>query len=241
MRYYTKGDIKYNKNMARAIIKETDDKSSDEKSSEGTSNDEKTSDGSSSDGSSSDGSSSDGTSSNGKSSDEKSGDGTSSDEKSNDEKSNDETSNDGTSNDGKSSKNKAMGCRISRDKCRFFETRIKDDAAILGKVLQSMIERTSQMESRMKKWLLEKGETNIPNWDEMFEGDDFPIIDVQMNGADDENQTGYFVDGQMPSTTEPIDDDTMTDDDVQAFYAQLCLYNMYNCPMPTGEPIYEEQ
>lgn len=59
--------------------------------------------------------------------------------------------------------------RIFRDRNRFFETRIKDDVLILGKVLESMIERTTEMEKHLEKVLIDAGETDLPNWDELFE------------------------------------------------------------------------
>lgn len=59
--------------------------------------------------------------------------------------------------------------RVCRDRNRFFETRIKDDVLILGKILESMIERTTEMEKHLEKVLLESGETSLPNWDEIFE------------------------------------------------------------------------
>lgn len=59
--------------------------------------------------------------------------------------------------------------RIFRDRNRFFETRIKDDVLILGKILESMIECSAQMEKHLEKVLLDAGETDLPNWDELFE------------------------------------------------------------------------
>lgn len=59
--------------------------------------------------------------------------------------------------------------RVCRDKIRFFDTRIKDDVLILGKILESMIERTSEMEKHLENVLLEAGEKQLPNWDEFYE------------------------------------------------------------------------
>lgn len=59
--------------------------------------------------------------------------------------------------------------RVCRDKKSFFETRIKDDVLILGKILESMIERTSEMEKHLENVLLEAGEKELPNWDKLYE------------------------------------------------------------------------
>lgn len=59
--------------------------------------------------------------------------------------------------------------RVCRDKKSFFETRIKDDVLILGKILESMIERTSEMEKHLENVLLESGEKELPNWDKLYE------------------------------------------------------------------------
>lgn len=59
--------------------------------------------------------------------------------------------------------------RVCRDKNRFYQARIKDDALILGKILESMIERTSEMEKYLENVLRDAGETTMPNWDELFE------------------------------------------------------------------------
>lgn len=59
--------------------------------------------------------------------------------------------------------------RVCRDKTRFCETRIKDDVLILGKILASMIERTSEMEKHLEQVLLDNGEKELPNWDELYE------------------------------------------------------------------------
>lgn len=59
--------------------------------------------------------------------------------------------------------------RVCRDKNRFTDTRIKDDVLILGKILESMIERTSEMEKHLENVLLDAGEKELPNWDELYE------------------------------------------------------------------------
>lgn len=59
--------------------------------------------------------------------------------------------------------------RVCRDKKSFFETRIKDDVLILGKILESMVERTSEMEKHLENVLLEAGEKELPNWDKLYE------------------------------------------------------------------------
>lgn len=61
--------------------------------------------------------------------------------------------------------------RVCRDKNRFYQARIKDDALILCKILESMIERTSEMEKYLENVLRDAGETTMPNWDELFEDD----------------------------------------------------------------------
>lgn len=68
-------------------------------------------------------------------------------------------------------KNSDAGClyRVCRDKNRFVENRIKDDVLILGKILESMIERTSEMEKHLENVLLQAGEKELPNWDELYE------------------------------------------------------------------------
>lgn len=59
--------------------------------------------------------------------------------------------------------------RVCRDKKSFFEARIKDDVIILGKILESMIERTSEMEKHLENILREGGEKELPNWDKLYE------------------------------------------------------------------------
>lgn len=70
-----------------------------------------------------------------------------------------------------SAKNADASClyRVCRDKKSFFETRIKDDVLILGKIFKSMIERTSEMEKHLENVLLEAGEKELPNWDKLYE------------------------------------------------------------------------
>lgn len=72
---------------------------------------------------------------------------------------------------GKCTEEETCMYRVCRDKHRFFETRIKDDALILGKVLEAMAERTSEMEKYLEKVLIESGEKKLPKWDEMFNSD----------------------------------------------------------------------
>lgn len=69
---------------------------------------------------------------------------------------------------GKCSEEDTCMYRVCRDKNRFIEARIKDDVLILGKVLESMIERTSEMEKHIEGVLVESGEKEMPNWDELF-------------------------------------------------------------------------
>lgn len=70
---------------------------------------------------------------------------------------------------GKCGEDETCMYRVCRDKNRFYEARIKDDALILGKILESMIERTSEMEKYLEKVLHDAGEKTMPNWDELFE------------------------------------------------------------------------
>lgn len=72
---------------------------------------------------------------------------------------------------GKCTEKETCMYRVCRDKNRFFETRLKDDVLILGKILESMIKRTSQMENRLQNSLIKSGEKKMPNWDEMFNED----------------------------------------------------------------------
>lgn len=69
---------------------------------------------------------------------------------------------------GKCTEEETCMYRVCRDKNRFFETRIKDDVLILGKILESMIERTSEMEGYFDRVLFESGEKEMPNWDDLF-------------------------------------------------------------------------
>lgn len=69
---------------------------------------------------------------------------------------------------GKCSEEETCMYRVCRDKNRFFETRLKDDVLILGKILESMIDRTAQMEKKLENVLTESGEKKMPNWDELF-------------------------------------------------------------------------
>lgn len=58
--------------------------------------------------------------------------------------------------------------RVCRDKNRFFESRIKDDVRILAKILESMAERTAEMEKHLENVLLQNGEKELPNWTELY-------------------------------------------------------------------------
>lgn len=82
----------------------------------------------------------------------------------------------------KRNKGDSSNYRVIRDKNRFFEARIKDDALILGQILESMIERTSEMEKYLENVLCDAGEKNMPNWDELFEYDG-----VNSDGLDETN------------------------------------------------------
>lgn len=84
----------------------------------------------------------------------------------------------------KRNKGDSSNYRVIRDKNRFFEARIKDDALILGQILESMIERTSEMEKYLENVLCDNGEKNMPNWDELFEYDGVNSdVLVETNGA----------------------------------------------------------
>lgn len=83
-----------------------------------------------------------------------------------------------------------LSYRISRDKSRFFETRIKDDVLILREILKSMIERTSEMEKYLENVLLANGEKELPNWDELYEeaAHNAAIVDQHVTVSGENNE-----------------------------------------------------
>lgn len=64
---------------------------------------------------------------------------------------------------------KLLASRVCRDRNTFVERRALDDVVILTEVLKSMIETTAEMEKFMENVLLDAGETDLPNWDEIYD------------------------------------------------------------------------
>lgn len=83
---------------------------------------------------------------------------------------------------------KTCGFRICRDKNRYFETRVKDDATLLTKIFESAIKNSVRMEGYLENVLLSVGETEMPNWDDIFnEEDDEGVVNATVSDAAETN------------------------------------------------------
>lgn len=93
------------------------------------------------------------------------------------------------------------GYRVCRDKNRFFEVRCNDDGVILAHVLESTIDTVIDMEKHLEKVLHEAGETEMPDWDAIFnDEDDEDDVDVD-DETEDETESESTPDNEKPSNS----------------------------------------
>lgn len=132
---------------------------------------------------------------------------------------------------GKCAEEETCMYRVCRDKNRFYEARIKDDAVILGKILESMIERTSEMEKHLEKVLQDSGEKIMPNWDELFgyDGDstDSQVAKETLKGSKVAKKSPN-ADREQQQTPEPMMN--LTHDQAQMMVAQMMLARSFAQP-----------